>query len=75
MPNNMTRAGISYGSGGSAPKKTKKYADGGMFDTGTPQQDNMNMMAAGGGLMGFKPGGSVLDNLMTFGGSKKSKKK
>jgi len=73
MPNNMTRAGISYGSGGSAPKKTKKYADGGMFNTGTPQEDNMMMRNGGnpgkermqayaknGGLMGYMAGGDVM---------------
>ena len=76
MPNNMI---TKYGSGGKAPKKMNK---GGMsYGAGdgdvTPRDANMNMMAKNGGLVGFPTGGSVLDGMMTYGGSssKKSKKK
>ncbi len=46
-----------------------KYQGGGGFTYGagdgdeTPQKANMNMMAKGGGLMGFTAGGGVIDNL------------
>lgn len=76
MPNNMI---TKYGSGGKAPKKMNM---GGMsYGAGdgdvTPRDANMNMMAKNGGLVGFPTGGSVLDGMMTYGGSssKKSKKK
>tara|TARA_R100000544_G_scaffold33321_1_gene19796 strand:+ start:25 stop:246 length:222 start_codon:yes stop_codon:yes gene_type:complete len=70
MPNNMRIAGKKYGNGGSK----KKMQDGGMFDTGTPSEDNMMMRnggnpgrermeayANGGGLMGYTKGGDVMD--------------
>ena len=69
MPNNMRIAGKKYGSGGSK----KKMQDGGMFNTGTPQEDNMMMRNGGnpgkermqayaknGGLMGYMAGGDVM---------------
>ena len=69
MPNNMRIAGRKYGSGGSK----KKMQDGGMFNTGTPQEDNMMMRNGGnpgkermqayaknGGLMGYMAGGDVM---------------
>jgi len=71
MPNNMRIAGKGYGKGGSTKKKMQ---DGGMFNTGTPQEDNMMMRnggnpgkermeayANGGGLMGYTKGGDVMD--------------
>ena len=75
MPNNMRKAGMTYGSGGSSSpkKKMKKMQDGGMFNTGTPQEDNMMMRNGGnpgkermqayaknGGLMGYMAGGDVM---------------
>ena len=70
MPNNMRIAGKSYGKGGSTKKKMQ---DGGMFNTGTPQEDNMMMRNGGnpgkermqayaknGGLMGYMAGGDVM---------------
>jgi len=61
MPNNMRIAGKKYEVGGARDKKNS-YGDGGM--DGSPQSYNMNRMAAGGGLMGFLEGGSVIDGLM-----------
>tara|TARA_R110001592_G_scaffold51221_3_gene157849 strand:- start:1624 stop:1809 length:186 start_codon:yes stop_codon:yes gene_type:complete len=57
----------------------KKYGNGGFtYGAGdgdmTPQKAGMRAMAAGGGLMGFVNGGSVLDSMMNpmkNGGSKK----
>ena len=77
MPNNMI---TKYESGGKAPKK-KMQMGGKSYGAGdgyiTPRDANMNMMAKNGGLVGFPTGGSVLDGMMTYGGSssKKSKKK
>ena len=69
MPNNMRIAGRKYGSGGSK----KKMQGGGMFNTGTPSEDNMMMRNGGnpgkermqayaknGGLMGYMAGGDVM---------------
>jgi len=86
MPKNMENAGISYQRGGSNGKKKKMQMGGRSFFPPTmgagdgditPRDANMNMMAKNGGLVGFPTGGSVLDGMMTYGGSssKKSKKK
>jgi len=49
------------------------YSDGANSPTGTPAQDNMNMMAKDGGLMGFRTGGGVYENMMKKGGSSTKK--
>ena len=77
MPNNMKKAGIKYGNGGSKVMKKKNmggggfsYGDGDMQED--PRQANMRAMAAGGGLKGFMAGGSVVDGMIekkAYGGN------
>jgi hypothetical protein len=62
---NVKKYGKGYNMGGS----TMGAGDGDM----TPQKAGMRAMAAGGGLMGFLKGGSVLDPMM-YGGSNSKKK-
>ena len=72
MPKNMENAGISYQRGGSNGKKKKMNMGGISYGAGdgniTPRDANMNLMAKNGGLVGFKPGGSVLDGMMMSSG-------
>jgi len=62
---------IKYQNGGFISSSTGNDTFGAGDDYISPRDAGMELMAKGGGLMGFMNGGSVLDSQMGKGGTKK----